>query len=336
MTPAVVSKPVAAVRRLPALPALGFGAAGIGNLYAAMSDAEAVSAIEAAVEAGLTYFDTAPHYGFGLSERRLGAALPASAVISTKVGRVLDPAQAGAEERHGFVDAEPFEPRFDYSYDGVMRSFEASLARLKQDRVSVLLAHDLGAATHGADHPARLREFLDGGYRAMMALRDGGATDAIGLGVNESEIAEEVLTHVDLDVVLLAGRYTLLEQAPLDSFLPLCAARGVAVIVGGPFNSGALVESPDGAVHYNYAPAPAAIRARVEGLRGVCARHGVPLGAAALQFCMGHPGVASVIPGLASPEQVRQAVAWRDLTVPPALWAELKADGLIAPEAPTP
>jgi D-threo-aldose 1-dehydrogenase len=302
-----------------------------------MSDEAATSAIQAALVAGLTYFDTAPHYGFGLSERRLGAVLPASAMISTKVGRVLEPiAEAAAIERHGFVGAEPFEPRFDYTYDGVMRSFEASLSRLRRDKVAILLVHDLGVAVHGPDHPQRLREFLDGGYRAMAGLRDSGAVGAIGLGVNESEAAEELLGHVDLDVVLLAGRYSLLEQGPLQRFLPLCTARDVAVIVGGPFNSGALVENPDGIVHYNYAPASRAVRDMVEALRAACARHGVPLGAAALQFCMAHPQVASVIPGLANPAQVEEAVAWRDIAIPPALWDELRDGGLISAGAPTP
>ena len=318
------------------LPVLGFGAAAIGNLYAAVDEAQAQDAVRAALDAGLSYFDTAPHYGFGLSETRLGAVLPAGAQVSTKVGRVLVPAPDAGGERHGFVDAAPFEPVFDYSHDGVMRSFEASLKRLGRDRIDVLLAHDLGAVTHGDDHPRRLREFLDGGYRAMRALRDSGAVGAIGLGVNEWQVCEEILGHADLDVVLLAGRYTLLEQTALDSFLPLCAAREVSVIVGGPFNSGVLVEGSARPAHYDYAPAPTAVVERVRALEAVCADHGAPLAAAALQFPLAHGQVVSVIPGIASRAQALQAVSWLQTPLPDGLWSDLHQAGLLHPDAPTP
>lgn len=322
----------------PDLPPLGFGAAGIGNLYAAMSDAAAREAVEAALAAGLTYFDTAPHYGFGLSETRLGAILPPSVKVSTKVGRLLRPAPEAdpAAERHGFVAAAPFEPVFDYSYDGVMRSFEASLKRLKRDRVEVLLAHDLGPVTHGADDAMRRRQFFDGGYKAMRTLRDGGAVDAIGLGVNEWEICDAALDEGDFDVFLLAGRYTLLEQTALDRFLPRCAARDVSIIVGGPFNSGVLVEGVKAGAHYNYGPASAQVLDRVRRLEAVCRAHATPLAAAALQFPSAHPQVVSVIPGLSSPDQVRQALAWADHAIPDALWDDLRGEGLLHPDAPTP
>lgn len=320
------------------LPRLGFGGAAVGNLYAAVSDTKARTVIDAALAAGVRYFDTAPHYGFGLSEIRHGEALAGrDVIISTKVGRVLEPVASPARERHGFVDAAPFEPVFDYSYDGVMRSFEASLRRLGRDRVDILLAHDLGRDTHGGDHPAHMRAFLDGGYKAMRELKDAGAVEAIGLGVNEQAVCDEALDHADLDVFLLAGRYTLLEQTALDGLLPRCEQRGVKIIVGGPFNSGALVEaSGGGPIHYNYAPAGAAIVARVESLRRVCAVHGVPLAAAALQFPLAHPAVASVIPGMASTAQVADAVAWMETPLPAALWSDLRAGGLLHPDAPTP
>jgi D-threo-aldose 1-dehydrogenase len=322
------------------LPVLGFGAAAIGNLYAAVEEGVAARAVEAALAAGVDYFDTAPHYGFGLSERRLGAVLPATARISTKVGRRLVPVSEALSrgERHGFVDAEPFEPHFDYSYGGVMASFEASLERLNRDRIDLLMAHDLGRETHGDEHPYRLKEFVEGGYRALTVLKSEGRIGAIGLGVNEWQAAVAVLDHVDLDVVLLAGRYTLLEQTALDSFLPLCARRGVRVIVGGPFNSGALVERPDASrpLHYNYAPASQEICTRVAALQSVCDDHGVPLPAAALQFPMAHAQVASVIPGLADPGQVDDAVRWRDTILPAALWRDLRMAGLLHPDAPTP
>lgn len=318
------------------LPRLGFGGAAIGNLYAPVSDATACNVVNAALDAGLRYFDTAPHYGFGLSETRLGQALTGRDVmLSTKVGRRLEPIETQERERHGFVDAAPFEPVFDYGYDGVMRSFEDSLSRLKRDRVDVLLAHDLGRETHGDEHPRHLRDFFEGGYRAMRELRDAGVVGAIGLGVNEQAVCEEVLDQVDVDVFLLAGRYTLLEQTALDSFLPRCLSRGVGIIVGGPFNSGALVETSK-ALHYNYAAAPDEIVERVARLRRVCAGHGVPLAAAALQFPLAHPAVLGVIPGMATPAQVADAVHWSSLTLPAPLWADLKSEGLVRADAPVP
>jgi D-threo-aldose 1-dehydrogenase len=258
--------------------------------------------------------------------------------ISTKVGRLLRPAPEvdPKAERHGFVGAAPFEPVFDYSYDGVMRAFEASLRRLKRDHIDVLLAHDLGQRTHGADDAARRRQFFDGGYKAMRALRDSGAVDAIGLGVNEWEICDAALDEADFDVFLLAGRYTLLEQTALDRFLPRCAARDVSIIVGGPFNSGVLVEGVKPGAHYNYGQASAEILDRVRRLEAVCLAHATPLAAAALQFPLAHPQVVSVIPGMSSPEQVNQALAWTEHAIPDALWDDLRGEGLLHPNAPTP
>ncbi len=318
------------------LPRLGFGGAAVGNLYTPMSDADARAVIDTALTAGIGYFDTAPHYGFGLSESRLGPALAGREVmISTKVGRRLEPIQTSQRERHGFVDAAPFEPVFDYGYDGVMRSFEDSLRRLKRDRVDVLLAHDLGRATHGQAHAGHMRDFLEGGYRAMRELRDAGAVGAIGLGVNEQAVCEEVLDHADVDVFLLAGRYTLLEQTALDSFLPRCLARGVGIVIGGPFNSGVLVET-SGTMHYNYEAAPVEIVERVGRLRRVCAAHGAPLAAAALQFPLAHPAVLSVIPGMATPDQVADAIRWLDAAIPHSLWSDLRSEGLVRADAPVP
>ena len=347
LTQAPSPAPAGSVARLPerplgrtrtTVPQLGFGAAGIGNLYTAVSDDAARETVEAALAEGIAYFDTAPHYGFGLSETRLGAVLPASAKVSTKVGRRLRPAPDvdPLAERHGFVAAAPFEPVFDYSHDGVMRAFEDSLARLGRDHIDVLLAHDLGAATHGADDAARRREFFEGGYRAMRTLRDSGAVGAIGLGVNEWEICDAALDEAEFDVFLLAGRYTLLEQTALDRFLPRCAARGVSIIVGGPFNSGVLVEGIRPGAHYNYAPAPTEILDRVRRLEAVCLSHATPLAAAALQFPLAHPQVASVIPGMSNPAQVRQARAWAAHVIPQGLWDDLRGEGLLHPQAPAP
>ena len=328
-----------------AYPALGFGAAAIGNLYRSISDAAAHEAVRAALAEGVTLFDTAPYYGFGLSETRLGAALaefdPEQRVlVSTKVGRRLEPisAEAAAGERHGFVDAGAFEPVFDYSYDAVMRSFEQSLQRLRRDRIDVLLAHDLGRRVHGDAHEARFAEFMSGGYRAMRELRDSGVVGAIGLGVNEWEVCEQALGAGAFDLFLLAGRYTLLEQAALDSFLPLCAARGVSVIVGGPFNSGILAQASEapGAAQYDYAPAPQAVTERVAKLRAVCARFEVPLAAAALQFPLAHPQVQTVIPGLADAGQVAQAVELMRVPIPETFWRALRDEGLLHAQAPVP
>ncbi|WP_044559043.1 aldo/keto reductase [Azospirillum sp. B4] len=328
----------------PPLPPLGFGAAAIGNLYQPVAEDAARAAVAAAVDAGIRYLDTAPHYGFGLSESRLGAALAeldpnGELLLSTKVGRVLVPvAEDGQGVRHGFAAAAPFEPVFDYSHDGVMRSYTESRCRLGRGRIDLLLAHDLGVATHGAAHGHHLRQFLDGGYRAMRELRDQGAVGAIGLGVNEWQVCLEAMGHADFDVVLLAGRYTLLEQTALDTFFPACAAKGVRVVVGGPYNSGILVNGTRGnaPLYYNYEPAPAAIVDRVRRLEAVCDRFGVPLAAAALQFPLAHPVVASVIPGMADAAQVAQTTALMDTAIPAGLWQELRAEGLLHPAAPTP
>jgi D-threo-aldose 1-dehydrogenase len=326
----------------PALTALGFGGAAIGNLYRPVSDEAALAAVRQAWDQGVRYFDTAPHYGFGLGEQRLGAALAlldpgGEALISSKVGRLLAPVEGdAARERHGFVDAPPLEPVFDYSYDGVMRSFEASLARLGRDRIDILLAHDLGQATHSDDHPARWTQFMDGGYRALRQLRDSGAVGAIGLGANEWQVCEQAMAQGEFDVFLLAGRYTLLEQTALASFLPMCAERQVAVIVGGPFNSGVLAEAEPATSHYDYAPPPAWVVEKVAALRAVCAAWGVALPAAALQFPLAHPQVAAVIPGVADAEEARLAAERIAAPIADGFWAELRQRGLIEATAPTP
>jgi len=326
-------------------PPLGFGAAGLGKLYTSMSDDAAAATVRAAFEAGLRYVDTAPYYGFGLSETRLGRAFgapeaPSGLVVSTKVGRILSPMSGPEPTRtaDGFVEASPFEVRFDYSYDGVMRSFESSLDRLGLERVDILLAHDLGPATHGEAHSEVFQTFLRGGYLAMCRLKDQGAVGDIGIGVNEIDVCLETLDAVDLDVILLAGRYTLLEQGALDRLLPECLRRGTSVIVGGPYNSGVLVSDPDGSapIYYNYAPAPASILNRVRRIRAICADHRTPVGAAALQFPLGHPAVVSVVAGMGRASQVREAVDFMNTPIPDALWAELKAEGLVHAAAPCP
>ncbi|KQW80790.1 aldo/keto reductase [Brevundimonas sp. Root1279] len=329
-------------RAVAGLTPLGFGGAAIGNLYRPVTDVEALEAVTAAWDVGVRYFDTAPHYGFGLGEERMGAALKAldprgEAVVSTKVGRLLQPVADAARERHGFVEAAAFEPVFDYSHDGVLRSFEASLKRLQRDRIDILFAHDLGAATHGAAHPERWAEFIGGGYRAMRRLRDEGVVGAIGLGANEWQVCEQALAEGEFDAFLLAGRYTLLEQTSLDSFLPLCAERGASVIVGGPFNSGVLACAvPSDDAHYDYAAPPAWVVDKVDALRAACAAWSLELPAAALQFPLAHPQVVSVIPGVADADEARAAAARIAAPIPPGFWQDLMRRGLIHPASPLP
>lgn len=325
---------------------LAFGAASIGNLYRAVPDDQAREVVTRAWDAGVRYFDTAPHYGFGLSEKRLGAALaeldPAqTAIVSTKIGRRLDPVSDAnlTAMRQAFVSPEPFESVFDYSYDAVMRSYEGSLKRLRRDRIDILYAHDIGAFAHGAAHPRLFAGFMGGGYRAMLELRDSGAVGAIGLGVNEVAVCLEMLGVGDIDLIMLAGRYTLLEQDPLDDLFPLCAQRGVRLVIAGPYNSGILAKGVrhGGAIpNFNYAPAPLAIVERVGAIEDICARHGVPLAAAALQFPFAHPQVASVVPGMGSVGQVDDALALMAQGIPVALWEELRDTGMIRRDAPVP
>jgi D-threo-aldose 1-dehydrogenase len=321
------------------LPSLGMGCSALGNLYTAVSDAEAAAAMLTALKAGVRYFDTAPLYGFGLSERRLGTVLSVfptpDVIVSTKVGRILIPTEASGT-REGFVQALPFTPTFDYTFQGVMSSHAASLERLRRSRVNILLAHDLGARTHGPASGRMTAEFLGGGYQAMRQLRATGRIDAIGIGVNETAICEELLDAVELDVILLAGRYTLLEQDAV-ALLDRCARLGVKVVIGGPFNSGLLVEAANSRVlHYDYGIAPPEITAKVRALRSICAQFEVPLPAAALRFPAAHPAVTCVLPGLGSGQQIEQTLEWRDWCIPPQLWVALREAGLISTAAPVP
>lgn len=322
---------------------IGFGGATLGNLYQPLPDAQARAALAAALEGGIAYVDTAPFYGFGLSEKRIGRVLadcdPAGRVVlSTKVGRLLEPDPHAdlAAVRSGFVSPEPYRALFDYSYDAVMRSWEASRTRLGRERIDLVFAHDLGRRTHGADHPRHFRAFMEGGYRALRALRDSGQIAGIGLGVNETEVCVEALAHGDFDVILLAGRYTLLEQAPLDTLFPLCRERGVRLVIGGPYNSGILATGVGAAGRYDYGAAPAAVLDRVAAIERVCARHGVALAAAALQFPLGHPQVAAVLPGLADQAQARAALRLAAAPIAAGFWDELKREGLLRGDAPTP
>ena len=323
------------------LPELGFGAAAMGNLYTAIDDAQAAATLAAALAAGFRYFDTAPHYGRGLSERRLGDGVRGrqDVNVSTKVGRLMDPDSGITDdrERDGFHTAMPFRARYDYSYDGILRSHEHSLQRLGLARVDILFVHDIGRVTHG-EADARYREQLiaGGGFRALESLRDQGAIAGFGLGVNEVEVCLDLMQAARFDVILLAGRYTLLEQGALDALFPACAAAGTSIVVGGPYNSGILATGSAAAGRYNYAPAPEAVLAKVRALETVAARHQVSLPAAALAFVLAHPLVTSVIPGIADPQQVSDTMRLYAEPIPSAFWTDLRAQGLVRSDAPLP
>ena len=322
-----------------AIDALGFGCAPLGNLYHEVSDEEATDILTTALANDFRYFDTAPHYGQGLSERRVGDALRGSSdyVLSTKVGRLLRPAGYAAK-RHGFISPMPFDIEYDYSYDGVMRSFEDSLQRLGLDRIDILFMHDIGPETHGDDDERLFPIAMDGGYRAMDELRRSGRVSAIGLGVNEYEVCERALEHGDWDCFLLAGRYTLLEQESLNTFLPKCIDRNCSIVVGGAYNSGILATgvSGKGPWNYNYVPAPDDVVRKVAAIEGLCTEFSIPLAAAALQFPLAHPAIASVIPGIGNVRRIDQTLNLFATKIPDEFWSALSEQGLIRDEAPTP
>lgn len=321
------------------LPEFGLGAAGLGNLYTAISEQDAQDTLEAAMAAGLNYVDTAPFYGHGLSEHRVGAHIWASGetpYLSTKVGRCLEPAGNRPIPDNGFEAPAPYIPVFDYSAGGIRASFEDSRSRLRVPRVDALLLHDVGERTHGAAHPKILAQALEESLPEMASIKWEGGTKWIGLGVNELDVCREILEHFDLDVLLIAGRYTLLEHASSLGFLDECHRAGVRVIIGGAFNSGLLAAKPGEAQHYDYAAAPGWAVNRAAELQEVCEAFGTCLPAAALKFCKAHPAVVSVIPGARSAQQVRQIAEWVSGDIDPDLWTALKDRDLISADAPVP
>jgi len=314
---------------------VGLGTAPLGGLFEAVSDEEALATIAGAWELGIRFFDTAPLYGHGLSEQRLGVALAGrprgDLVLATKVGRLLrrdappDESQLsdGVERWKGVP---PLNPVFDFSYDGVMRSVEESLARLGLDRIDVLHIHDPDEHYDDA---------LRGAYRALDRLRSEGTIGAVGAGMNQAEMLTRFARDADFDCFLVAGRYTLLDQSALAELLPLCLERGVAVIAGGVFNSGILADPRPGAT-FDYSVAPAELVERARRLGAVCERHGVPLKAAALQFPLAHPAVTTLLLGPRSAAELEENLALLRLELPAALWDELRGEGLVARDAPAP
>lgn len=324
-----------------AVSSLGFGGAAIGNLYAETGDDQVRECLHAAYDAGVRYFDTAPMYGHGLSEHRIGEALRQkprdSFVLSTKVGRMLRPVPAEAVGESIFPGCLPFACIFDYSYDAVMRSIEDSLQRLGFNRIDIVLLHDVEAATHGAEDAERyFHQAMAGGYRALEKLRSEGTIGAIGCGGNEWQAAERLARAGDFDCFLLAGRYTLLEQTSLDSFLPYCEERNISVIIGGPYNTGILATGAVPGAYFDYAPAGPEILEKVRRIETICRDHDVPLAAAALQFPLHHPAVASVIPGSRSVEELRRNLGNMAVAIPDGLWRDLKSAGFLREDAPTP
>lgn len=314
--------------------AMGLGCAQMGNLYRVTSYAEAAGAFEASWQAGIRYFDTAPFYGFTRSELRLGTMLNehprASYTVSTKVGRVMTPDPNVGALEDGYAEPLPFRPVFDYSHDGILASFEASQKRLGILAPDILYVHDIGRVTHGERHEHYWNQLTQGGgFRALTRLREEGAIRAFGLGVNEFEIVQEAMKVADLDICMLAGRYTLLEQESL-AVMDACAERGIGIVAAGVFNSGILA----GSNKFNYGDAPAEVVARVEALRAACAAEGVTLQAAALQFPLGHPAALTVVSGARNAEQIKANIAWFEEPVPAGFWTRLKERGLIAGGAP--
>jgi D-threo-aldose 1-dehydrogenase len=322
---------------------LGLGGAGLGDLFDVVDDRDADATLKTAWDAGIRYYDTSPWYGRGQSEHRFGRALyrrpRADYVLSTKVGRVFRAVHDAEHFEHGFWRGGlTFRHHFDYSYDGVMRSFEDSLQRLGLPRIDLLLVHDLDIAHHGSDASvnAYLTQLHNGGWRALTELKDAGLIRGIGAGINQREMIPRLLDLLDLDFFLVAMPYTLLDTDVLDSEFPLCAARGVGFVIGAPFASGILATGAVQGARYRYAEATPEVMAKVKRIEAVCERHAVPLAAAALQFPLGHPSVASVIPGALLPEHVTRNVAAFRHPIPAAFWAELKSEGLLRDDAPVP
>ena len=321
--------------------AFALGLAPIGNFLAPISEAESEAIIETAWEAGVRYYDTAPMYGHGLSELRTGHSLRwrrrDDYVLSSKVGRLLSPAPRAEIDFAPWVDAGAFKARFDYSYDGTLRSVEDSLQRLGLERIEIAFIHDPDVFTHGPERqPEMFARAMAGSAKALERLRDEKVVKAIGVGCNEWEVCHQALKQRDFDCFLLAGRYTLLEQDALDAFLPLCLERGAAVVVGGGFNSGILATGARPGAKYNYQPAPPAIMDRTAKIEQVCAEFAVPLAAAALQFVVAHPAIPSFIAGVRNVAQLRQNLDWFSQPIPEAFWNELKRRELLRPDAPTP
>ena len=321
---------------------LGLGGAPLGELFEAIPEARAQDIVRTAWEGGIRFYDTAPWYGHGQSEHRMGHFLRQQPrqdfALSTKVGRVYRPADSPKFRTPPWVGGLPFELRFDYTYDGIMRSWEDSLMRLGLNRVELLVIHDLDVGYHGAGEVLQnyRKDLESGGIRALEELKSAGAIRGIGAGINDAGLVPYFLEAFELDFLLMAMPYTLLDQGPLKNTLPDCARKGVSIVIGSPFASGILATGPiEGAV-YNYAPAEPAVIEKTRRIEAVCESHDVSLQAAAVQFPLGHASVVSVIPGATRPDHVTSNLENLKTIIPGSLWSDLKNEGLLAPDAPLP
>jgi len=331
------SKGIHVTQRYQPITRLGLGGTGLGDMYHKTSEESAKETVDAAWEAGIRYFDTAPHYGTGLSEHRFGQALRhrprADYTLSSKVGRILVPDLAGNIEPP-FVSTMPYRRAYDYSADGARRSVEDSLQRMGLGTLDIVYVHDLSPDNFGDqfDYYYRIAAGPGGAFEGLVKMREEGLIKAWGLGVNTVEPCLRALRDSDPDIFLLAGRYTLMETTPLDELFPLAETHGAKFVLGGPFNSGFLA----GGDHYDYQPAKPEHHAKRERLRAVAGRHGVDLAAAALQFGAAHPIVAATIPGASSTRHLQRNAALMDIVIPAGFWEELRAEGLLDPRAPLP
>ncbi len=320
---------------------IGFGTSGLGTLTWDIPDEIAQIILEDAWTAGYRYFDTSPLYGFGLSELRLGRFLRnmprADYVLSTKVGRYFVPPKPGeVVDTSGWVRPQPLKPVLDYSHDGFLRSLEQSYNRLGVSSIDIVFIHDLDRRNLGAEFDHHYKTAVESGFRALAELKREGVIKAIGVGLNEADVAAQLVRDLDLDLVMLAGRYTLLEQPALEEFLPEAEQRGIGVVDVGVFNSGILVKPPENGGNYDYGKAPAEIIARAHAIKETCADFGVEMPAAALHFPFGHKAVKSVVVGMSKIKAVQQNMDWFNAEIPKALWSTLKERGLLAADAPTP
>jgi D-threo-aldose 1-dehydrogenase len=318
----------------------GFGSGTLGNRGRVLSEATGRDLVSKAWDAGIRYFDTAPMYGHGLAENRLGTALRSRRredfVLSTKVGRLLKPAHGRSFDSGLWMDVPSFEVVYDYSYDGTLRSIEDSLQRMLTDRIDIAFIHDCDHWTHGADWRDKFEEAMTGAYRALARLKDEGVIGAIGMGVNDADVCLEATKRARFDVFLLAREYTLLGQEPLDNLFPACTATNTSIIQGGAFHSGILATGPRPGATFGFSEAPEPILRKVGLIEDVCRKHRIPLPAAALQFSAAHPAVASVLVGSSSVEQQARNVALMQMPIPQQLWQDLRRAGLIRPDAPIP
>jgi len=317
-----------------ALSELSFGGAGIGNLFSPVNTAQTESAVQASWDIGIRTFDTAPHYGAGLSERRLGCALHAlhdeQRVISTKVGRLLTPLQKGqASQQQGFVEEGPFARVYNYSYDAIMRSFEDSIQRLGVSEIDILLMHDIGRVTHGDNHDVIFKTAMESGYKAMDELRSQGLIKAIGLGVNEWQICSDTFNHADFDCFMVANCFTLLNNDITHSFTEQCAQRNIDLIVAAPFNSGILATGSTNPSPYWYDEAPIEIIKKVIAIEQVCEQFNVTLGAAAIQYPLRFDIVKSVAIGMTNVARIQTNNKWYQEVIPEAFWEKLQQQGLV-------